>query len=52
MIAPKDWYKFNTSFNKKIDAKTATVGSEYSNKAVLDWPILGMAESCKKKAIA
>ena len=51
-MAPKDWYKFNISFSKKIDAKTATVGSVYNNKAVLDCPILGMAESCKKKAIA
>ena len=30
----------------------ATIGSEYKNKAVFDWPILGIANNCKSKAIA
>ena len=52
MTAPTNWYLVNVSFNKITAPIIATTGSKYKNSAVLVWPIFGMANNCKNKAIA
>ena len=43
---------FKFSFNNITAPIIATTGSKYKNNAVFDWPILGMANSCRNNAIA
>ena len=52
MQVPIIWVLFNTSFNNITAPKIPVMGSRYKNSAVFVWPILGIAKSCKNKAIA
>ena len=52
IVAPKYWFILSFSSNKTVAVIIVTTGSPYNSKAVFDCPILAIANSCKKNAIA